>query len=105
LQKVADHLIQNAVKAMPNGGRLTFSGYVAGARAYIKVTDTGAGIPAEIQDQLFIRRVHGDDHIGGGMGLLLTRIYLFACGGGIRLDRSDAEGTTFIFHLPIAEAV
>lgn len=103
LQKVADHLIQNAIKAMPQGGRLSFSGYVAATRAYIKAADTGKGIPPKIQDQLFVRRVHSANQTGGGMGLLLTRIYLFACGGDIRLDHSGAGGTTFIFHLPIAE--
>ncbi|MBI1761401.1 MAG: GAF domain-containing protein [Acidobacteria bacterium] len=103
LQKVADHLIQNAIKAMPKGGQLSFSGYVAAARAYIKVADTGSGIPVEIQEQLFIRRVPSAHQAGSGMGLLLTRIYLFACGGDIRLHHSDASGTTFIFHLPLAD--
>ncbi len=100
LLKIADHLIQNAIKAMPQGGNLSFSGYIAATRIYIKVTDTGYGIPESLRDHLFRRRVPSANQTGGGIGLLLTRIYLLACDGDISLESSSSDGTTFIFHLP-----
>jgi signal transduction histidine kinase len=102
LSEAAGHLIQNAYKAMPDRGTISLSGYVKGSRIYVKVADTGHGIPPEIQEQLFDRRSRGPDKVGSGVGLVLTRIYLNACGGDIYLDHSDTNGTTFTFHLPLA---
>src|SRR5205085_1939718 len=99
-----NHLLQNAIRYMGSGGILSFSGHVSRDRVYIRVADTGSGIPIEVQPYLFERRMSSSDHKGGiGVGLVLTRLYLNACRGDIHLDHSNATGTTFVFHLPLAD--
>ncbi|MDE3089326.1 MAG: ATP-binding protein, partial [Chloroflexota bacterium] len=103
LGEVFDHLVQNAIKSMPAGGKLTVSARVTGPQAYIQVADTGQGMLPETQAQLFKGRAHGRDKTRMGIGLMLTRFYLNACDGDIELTRSDANGTTFAFHLFLAK--
>jgi sensor histidine kinase regulating citrate/malate metabolism len=62
------------------------------------------GVPPEIREQLFSQRVHGPGRLGTGIGLLLTRSYLLAYDGDIGLKNTGPNGTTFEFHLPLAEA-
>lgn len=102
LTEAFNHLIQNALKAMGRSGTLSLSGQVKASRVYVKVSDTGKGIPPEKQEELFRRQASGSDRGGLGIGLMLTWLYLNACDGDILLDHSDSHGTVFVFHLPVA---
>jgi GAF domain-containing protein len=101
LKSAFNHLVQNAIKAMPGGGTLSFAGRAMGANINIQVKDTGRGIPPEKHQYLFWQRISSTDKGGGsGVGLMLTRLYLNACDGDITLEHSNENGTTFNIHLP-----
>ena len=102
VSEALDHLIHNAITAMPQGGKLTVRGKVIGKRVLIEVGDTGIGMTKEIQEQLFKGRVLGRDKSRMGIGLMLARIYINQCGGDIALTRSDEKGSTFVLDLPLA---
>lgn len=99
---VCDNLIQNAIRAMPNGGQISFSGRLKYPRLYVEVVDTGEGIDPAIKDDLYIRRVRSTNPQGTGIGSLLTRSYLIAYDGDIELLDSSPSGTKIGFYLPIA---
>jgi len=74
LNQVWMNLIDNAIDAMPDGGTLGISTHVEGDRLVVEVTDTGAGIPADVQarafDAFFTTKDVGK---GTGLGLDISR--------------------------------
>jgi Response regulator containing CheY-like receiver, AAA-type ATPase, and DNA-binding domains len=103
------HLIQNSFQAMANDLRegkrhqLSLIGSVKGPNIFVQVADTGPGIPPEIEDDLFTRRISSNNQPRSGVGLMLARLYLNACDGNIRYNGSAREGAAFIIQLPKAE--
>jgi signal transduction histidine kinase len=102
LKQAFRNLIQNALKAVPEGGAITVRGEEKGSNVYVEFADSGRGIPSVVKKRLFKRRASGGDKEGSGYGLLLSKVYLNACDGDLRLKRTDARGTTFVLKLPKA---
>lgn len=99
--KVFSHLIQNALRAMSRGGKLTISGYKKGDNVYVSVSDTGPGIRSDVLENLFNTSNNSQSN-GMGKGLQLTKLYLTACDGDILQPRTTPKGCTFTFYLPLA---
>src|SRR6202030_3056331 len=59
LHQVITNLLTNALKFTPPGGRVTISAGRSGAEAVLRVTDTGAGIPADDLPRIFDRFFRG----------------------------------------------
>jgi len=106
------NLLDNAIKHSPPGGAVTLS-LVHGEGHYdIRVADTGAGIPADAQRQIFDRffrvnkarsREEGGETSGAGLGLAIARWVAEAHGGRLDLVRSDASGSEFRVTLPVTD--
>lgn len=102
-----DNLISNAVKFTPKGGRVTVSGRLADGSVVLSVSDTGIGIPAAEQADLFSRFFRASTATqnaipGVGLGLNITQAIAVAHGGSISVSSVEGEGTTFELRLPLA---
>lgn len=98
MKQVILNLAKNAVEAMPQGGRLSFSGATANGTVTLEVSDTGAGIPAEIDifEPFFTTK-----SFGTGIGLTIVRQIIAAHGGTISYRSEPGKGTIFTIRLPV----
>ena len=103
LQTVLANLLDNAVKFTPEGGTVTLTVRPEGGAALATVADTGVGIPAEEQRQVF-ERFHRARNVsaypGNGLGLAIVKAAVERSGGGVSFASSPA-GTTFRVSLPL----
>jgi len=97
-------LLQNARKAMPEGGAILVSARCRREWAEIRIRDTGRGVPEERQDALFERQVHKKSGESGmGIGGLLARTITEEHGGMIELEKPGPGDTTILIRLPLSE--
>ena len=73
---------------------------------YVKVSDSGIGIPEESQEQVFERfyrvdKSHSREIGGTGLGLAITRNAILMHKGAIQLYSKPGEGTTFTVRIPL----
>ena len=116
MHQVLLNMLVNARDAMPKGGTLTISAenikldeqyslmhLEAKPRAYVSlsITDTGTGIPADIQAKIF-EPFFTTKEIGKGTGLGLstTLAIVRSHGGFIDLESGMGKGTTFRIYIP-----
>ena len=102
LTQVITNLINNAAKFTTQGYILIKYDYTQDKRwIQISVTDTGKGIPADKQAQVFERFNKLDEFAQGtGLGLAICQIIIEHFGGYITLESKEGEGSTFIVTLP-----
>ena len=107
LQQVFLNLIINASEAMPDGGNMTVSPVIEGEDRRKKVaiyfSDTGIGIPEDIQKHIFESFLTGKSE-GTGLGLSITKRILSSHSGDISIAQSSSQGTTLRIELPLAES-
>jgi signal transduction histidine kinase len=104
LNQVWTNLIDNAVQAMGETGTLTIRTGMDDDFAYVKVIDTGPGIPDDIKDRVF-EPFFTTKPIGQGTGLGLDisyRIVVARHGGELAVE-SEPGDTRFIVCLPLTE--
>ena len=117
LEQVLMNLVVNARDAMPDGGTievrvepitlderrvLRYPGISDGAFARIAVTDTGDGIPLDMQPHLFEPFfTTKDPSKGTGLGLSIVYGIAKEAGGTVSFSTAPKEGTTFEVLLPL----
>jgi signal transduction histidine kinase len=106
LGQLLDNLVSNAVKFTPEGGRIRVSARLLDNAAVLEVADTGIGIPARDQAQLFerfFRASTATEHAiqGTGLGLSISKAIAEAHEGRIAVESSEGKGTTFVVTLPL----
>ena len=100
LEQVFVNLLQNALDAIGDAGRIDLSIDVAGPTVKVAIHDDGPGIAADIQERLFQPFTTSKDH-GLGLGLVICRDILADLGGELALASSPA-GTRFVVTLKVA---
>jgi signal transduction histidine kinase len=103
IQQVLVNIYANAVKAMPAGGTLKVTSRKGeeGRSVVISVSDTGVGIPPEVQSRIF-DPFFTTSEVGGGTGLGLSVSYGIVSrhGGTIAVTSHPGSGSTFTITLP-----
>lgn len=105
LEISVEKLASNAAKAMARSGNLTITSRADGSFAFVRLQDSGKGIPEEIQKEFLLRHPMPRDTFGrgSGFGLLLARKLLTDRGGDLYLIHSaPGQGATFELALPLA---
>ncbi len=97
-------LMINAVEAMPNGGQLGIKTWddptVGSGHVFLSISDTGTGIPREIQDRIFDPFFSTKTEAKGvGLGLAVVYGIVQRHGGQIRVDSDQGMGTTFTIRM------
>jgi signal transduction histidine kinase/ActR/RegA family two-component response regulator len=108
LREALTNLIINAVDAMPKGGRLSFRARDERVderdMVRVEVSDTGQGIPREVQAQIFDPFFSTKGNLGTGLGLSITYGIVTRHGGTITVESVPDEGTTFVLRMPVGTA-
>ena len=100
------NLVENAIKYNNQGGWVHVSLNADHKFFYIKVADSGIGIPKEDQDHIFERfyrvdKSHSREIGGTGLGLAIARNAVIIHRGSIKVYSSPGEGTTFTVRVPM----
>lgn len=105
LRLVVLNLVQNALHAMPQGGRLSVSTAVEGDWVRIAIADTGVGISEEDAGRIFEPFFsHRADNVNGtGLGLSISKAVIEGRGGRIEFTSTPGEGSRFFILLPQAD--
>ncbi len=100
IHRVLDNLIKNAVEAIGEGpGRIGISARACpAARVRISVTDSGPGIPKDVEVFRLFESTKAD---GSGLGLAVARQIVLAHGGSILFEPASPCGTVFHIELPM----
>ena len=105
LHQVITNLLTNALKFTPADGRVTVSTGSNGTEAVLRVTDTGAGIPADDLPRIFDRFFRGQQAAqisGSGIGLAVAAELVQAHGGRLTAASELGRGTQMTLSLPSA---
>ena len=107
LGQVLNNIIGNAVKFTQQGSIRISVSLQNNETLIIQVTDTGPGIPKNIQSYLFkpfIQAGHQTTQQGSGLGLTISRVLMKKMNGSISLESEVNEGTTITIALPVETA-
>jgi signal transduction histidine kinase len=109
LRQLLLNLIDNAVRYNQPGGRVSVALRRSDGSAEIVVSNTGTGIPVELQARVFDRFVRGPEARrravdGCGLGLTICQWIVQSHGGTIQLATDSARLTTALVHLPLQPA-
>ena len=110
LQQLLAHLLGNAFKFTPQGGRVSLGLQECGTAVKVTVEDSGIGIPEEQLDAIFERFYQVDDsatreHSGQGVGLALCQDIVSYHDGRIWAENVSPSGARFTVVLPRRPAV
>ena len=100
------NLVENAIKYNHDDGWVHVSLNADHKYFYIKVEDSGIGIPEKDQAHIFERfyrvdKSHSREIGGTGLGLAIVKHIVQLYGGSIRVYSKEGEGTTFTVRIPL----
>ena len=107
LAQIFSNLLSNSAKYTPDGGRISLSGSAQAGDLLVRITDSGIGIPKDLQGDIFdmfaqIDRPLEKSHRGLGIGLTLVKQLVELHGGTIEADsQGENQGSEFRVRMPI----
>lgn len=100
--RVISNLVGNALKFVPEGGRIALGARPQNETVQFTVADDGPGIDNDDLPHLFERFWKGHGSRGSGLGLAIAQGIVEAHGGRIWVESCQGKGSTFHFTLPKA---
>lgn len=110
LRQVLDNLLSNALKFVPEGGRVEVGAARRGAEVELWVRDDGPGIEPDELPRVFERyhqappKDRKERRVGTGLGLAVSKGIVEGMGGRIWAESKPGKGATFHLRLPAAGA-
>lgn len=102
LFRALENLLYNAADFTPPEGKITLSLTADNTFSYIRIADTGCGIPEDELPEIFRRSfTTRADNGGQGLGLAITRAIVLEHGGKIDVASKVGKGTVFTISLPL----
>ncbi|MEL6820483.1 MAG: ATP-binding protein, partial [Calditrichota bacterium] len=105
LREILFNLINNAIDAMPRGGKVSLQTTLKNEKVMIFVSDTGIGIPEGIRDKIFQPFYTTKGKQGNGLGLSIAREVISKHSGKIYVDSIPQKGSIFMIELPFTNDV
>jgi len=105
LREVSINIINNALDAMPDGGRISFSTWSNENTVFVEISDTGMGMSEEVRNQMFdpFFTTRRPERTGLGMGVAYSIVKRH--GGKMEVESEEGKGTTLILSLPIKNEI
>ena len=106
IERVILNILSNSIKYTPNGGKIDiYVGYVHND-AYVKIKDTGIGIPKNDLERIYERFYRVDKarsrQLGGtGLGLSIAKEIIEKNNGSINIKSKVDEGTEVVIQIPV----
>jgi heavy metal sensor kinase len=105
LRQALLNLVDNAIKYTPAGGSIEVRVAHTDSGTTIDVSDTGPGIPEELQSRIFDRfyrvdRARSRENGGTGLGLAIAKWAVEVNGGQLTLESANGAGSRFRITLP-----
>jgi two-component system sensor histidine kinase BaeS len=104
LAQAVGNVVSNAIKYTLPGGEVAVGAGTKDGEVWIRVRDSGPGIPPEEQELIFTPFYRGAAGRrfpqGMGLGLSIARDLVVAHGGRIQVESGSATGSTFTIWLP-----
>lgn len=106
LSLAINNLVENAVKYNKEDGWVRVTLDADHKFFYLKVADSGIGIPEEFKDRVFERfyrvdKARSRETGGTGLGLAITKSVVLMHHGAIRVESKEGEGTVFLVRIPL----
>jgi len=106
IERILAHLVHNAIKFTPEGGRITVTTREVSGAVNIYVEDNGIGIPKEALTKLgrpfeWVDLDAKKPTEGAGLGLAIARSFAELHGGTLTIRSTEGSGTTVLVRLPI----
>ncbi len=103
---VFTNLIENAIKYNKDGGRVKVSLNADHRYFYVRVEDTGEGIPEGARKYIFDRfyrvdKARSRETGGTGLGLAITKSAVVMHRGNIKVSGKEGEGAVFVVRIPL----
>lgn len=107
LSLALNNLVENAIKYNMEDGWVRVTLDADHKFFYVKVADSGIGIPEECQDRIFDRfyrvdKARSRETGGTGLGLAITKSVVLMHQGAIKIQSKDGEGTIFTVRIPLS---
>ncbi len=106
LHRILSNLARNAAEAMVHAGttnpQVKFAAESVGETVILTISDTGPGLPENVEDRIFLPFTRGTREGSTGLGLSISKELAEGMGGSLELMETGEHGTSFILGLPAA---